>query len=158
MARHVALAAQGDILRPEKGPGRGQSVGRGPGPPSVRRHLPGQTRAEYARRKRRVIFWKRGGGWIASQLRPAGTALCRPAKGNPEELLDADLHAVLSIALPIGSTMIYRNVRPTKISGVLRKSNVNTNILRARPANCVDNVTAEDRAGSAYKRNPQFLR
>jgi len=94
-------------------------------PHSVSRHCPRETAQSRVREAQgRVILLERG--WIAAQLRPPGTG-CSPANGTPEELRRLARPCVLSIALPLRSTMIYRNVRQKSL-GCLRIER-NTNIL-----------------------------
>jgi len=129
MAGAVALASTGYMLRSTKRPGRGHvgSPGR-PGFPTGERHCPRRQLESRVARRRSSHPLERG--LDRSPVAAAGTG-CSPANGTPEELRRLARPCVLSIALPLGSTMIYRNVRQKSL-GCLRIER-NTNIL-GRPA------------------------
>jgi len=110
------------------------------GSPQRERHCPRrQLESRVREAQGRVILLERG--LDRSPVAAAGTG-CSPANGTPEELRRLARPCVLSIALPLRSTMIYRNVRQKSL-GCLRIER-NTNILGVR--NWSSNFPA-DRAG-----------
>jgi len=153
MAGAVALASTGYIAAiDEKAWAGPRRLGPGvQGSPQREPALPTETAREQSTRGARSSHPLER-GWIAAQLRPPGTG-CSPANGTPEELRRLARPCVLSIALPLRSTMIYRNVRQKSL-GCLRIER-NTNIL-GRPA--TGRVTSRRIVPESAKRHPQFVR
>jgi len=144
MAGAVALASTGYIAAiDEKAWAGPRRLGPGvQGSPQREPALPTETAREQSTRGARSSHPFGAGAGSQPSCGRRGQA-CSPANGTPEELRRLARPCVLSIALPLRSTMIYRNVRQKSL-GCLRIER-NTNIL-GRPATGSSNFPA-DRAG-----------